>query len=81
VQSKAAMGEMDVNKRTDLITKFCQDALLDVGFIPMANPYLLNCYWPWLKNYYGEIESGYFNEIPMIKEIWIDQSLKKSLGY
>jgi hypothetical protein len=33
-----------------------------------------------LKNYYGELDSGYYNQMAMIKRIWIDQNLKKSLG-
>jgi len=75
------MAEMDSMKRQTLVTQFCQDALVDSGIIPMANPYILNCYWPWLKNYYGEIDAGAHNQLPMIKEMWIDQALKKSMGY
>jgi len=50
--------------------------------IGLGNPYSLNCYWPWLKNYYGEISAGNYSDVaPMISEMWIDQNLKKSLGY
>jgi peptide/nickel transport system substrate-binding protein len=55
--------------------------LADAGYVPFADPYLINCYWPWLKNYYGEIDAGYNNQVPLVSRIWIDQSLKKSLGY
>jgi peptide/nickel transport system substrate-binding protein len=63
------------------VTQFCKDALTDAGFIPFADPYILNCYWPWVKNYYGEVDAGYHNQIPMISRIWIDQNLKTSLGH
>jgi hypothetical protein len=43
--------------------------------IPFADPVELNCYWPWLKNYYGETDAGYSNLMPMISELWIDPSL------
>jgi peptide/nickel transport system substrate-binding protein len=40
----------------------------------------LNCYWPWINNYYSELDTGYYNGCPIISRIWIDQNLKKSLG-
>ena len=54
--------------------------MTDCGTIGFANPYSLNVYWPWFKNYYGELEASYYNEMPMIMRGWIDQNLKKSLG-
>jgi len=78
--ANAILGEQDSVKRDALVKQFCQDALLDAGFIPMANPANLVCYWPWLKNYYGETDAAYHNQVPMVARIWIDQNLKKSLG-
>jgi hypothetical protein len=34
-----------------------------------------------MKNYYGELDAGYYNQIPMIKTMWINQVQKKSLGH
>lgn len=34
----------------------------DVGDIGFANANVLNCYWPWLKNYYGEIDASYYKD-------------------
>ena len=43
------------------------DQAYQIGF---ANPYVLNCYWPWVKNYYGEISAGNYSDImPMVTEI------------
>jgi hypothetical protein len=33
-----------------------------------------------MKNYYQEIETGYEDKMPMIERIWIDQSMKTSMG-
>ena len=50
--------------------------------IGLANPFMLNCYWPWVKNYYGEISAGNYSDVmPMLKQIWIDRALKTKLGY
>jgi peptide/nickel transport system substrate-binding protein len=37
-------------------------------------------YWPWVKNYSGEITIGY-DDASWPQYIWIDQDLKKSMGY
>ncbi len=37
-------------------------------------------YWPWLKNYSGEITIGY-DDMSFMWYIWIDQDLKKNMGY
>ncbi|MBN2239372.1 MAG: hypothetical protein JW712_06335, partial [Dehalococcoidales bacterium] len=48
-------------------------------YIPVPGPYLTNFWQPWLKNYYGEVQIGY--QPYYIRFSWIDQELKKSLGY
>jgi len=77
----AALQEEDPIKQQADVTQFCKDAILDCGVLPMTNPYKLNCYWPWLENYYGEVDAAYHSQIPMISELWINQSLKTSIGY
>jgi len=38
-------------------------------------------WWPWVKNYYGEFETGQYCQYPLSSTIWIDQDLKKEMGY
>jgi peptide/nickel transport system substrate-binding protein len=73
--------EMDAAKRVGEETTLALAMLADVGMIPFAQPYKLNCYWPWMKNYYGELDAGYYNQMPMIKTMWIDQTVKTSMGH
>ena len=54
--------------------------LEDAGWLPMADQTADNYWWPWMKNYYQEIETGYEDKMPMIERIWIDQSMKTSMG-
>jgi peptide/nickel transport system substrate-binding protein len=58
-----------------------QSFMGDVSTIGFANATAYNCYWPWFKNYYGELDASYYNAMPMITRGWIDRDLKKSLGY
>jgi peptide/nickel transport system substrate-binding protein len=81
VEAVTVTTDQDTAKRQADVTQWCKDAIADAGILSMANPYILNCYWPWLKNYYGEIDGGYHNQVVMIREMWIDQNLKKSMGY
>jgi len=81
VEANAALQEEDPTKAQADITQFCKDALLDCGIIPMTDPYVLNCYWPWLGNYYGETDGCYHSQIPMLREIWVNKTLKSSLGH
>jgi peptide/nickel transport system substrate-binding protein len=37
--------------------------------------------WPWVKNYYGELRVGAWRAGPIFARIWIDQDLKKKMGY
>jgi peptide/nickel transport system substrate-binding protein len=48
-------------------------------FLPA--PYTYTLWWPWVKNFSGEysLGAGHFNNFP--RYIWIDQDLKKSMGY
>ena len=47
----------------------------------MPAPYAYIMWWPWVKNYHGEQDTGYFTPYNYSKYIWIDQTLKKSMGY
>lgn len=57
---------------------YCID---QVSHIPMGNPTLLLAWWPWVKNYYGEIDGGYDNCSAYVSTLWIDQDLKAEMGY
>ena len=44
-------------------------------------PHSYNMWWPWLKNYHGEGNLGYDNQMAISWYVWIDQDMKKSMGY
>ncbi|MFC2038696.1 ABC transporter substrate-binding protein [Chloroflexota bacterium] len=49
--------------------------------IPVPYVWKYHMWWPWLKNYTGEESVGYFNSPNWITYTWIDQDLKKEMGY
>jgi ABC-type transport system substrate-binding protein len=79
-QQSAIGATIDAATRTTLEQKLGLAIEDDVPFLPFAMANSLDCYWSWVKNYYGEVDTGWFNQQPIINRIWIDQNLKKSLG-
>jgi peptide/nickel transport system substrate-binding protein len=58
-------------------------ALSQVYYIPMPVAPTYIFWWPWLKNYSGEIQIGESlrHEDAWFKYIWLDQELKMSMGF
>jgi peptide/nickel transport system substrate-binding protein len=52
-----------------------------VPCIILPTSYVYAAWWPWVKNYYGEQRVGAHRAAPIIARIWIDQELKKKMGY
>ena len=48
-------------------------------FVPA--PYIYHIWWPWVKNFRGEVSTGYARSWRHLRYLWIDQELKKSMGY
>ncbi len=49
--------------------------------IILPQPYVYVSWWPWVKNYYGELRVGQQRSGPIHARIWIDQEMKKKMGY
>jgi peptide/nickel transport system substrate-binding protein len=47
-------------------------------FLPTA--YTYTGWWPWVKNYGGELRAGAERPGPIHARVWIDQELKKKMG-
>ena len=49
--------------------------------IPLGDGHDITYVWPWVKNYFGEIETGFVSVGPIGARIWLDQALKQEMGY
>jgi peptide/nickel transport system substrate-binding protein len=56
-------------------------ALEQVYQIGMPAALGYHAYWPWLENYYGEIDASHLNPVPMIARMWVNQAKKAALGF
>ncbi len=52
-----------------------------VPCIILPTAYFYTAWWPWVKNYYGEIRTGAHQSAPIISRIWVDEEMKKKMGY
>jgi len=76
----ALLQETDVAKRSADLKAIAIEWLEKCWYIPVGNPNYLNYYWPWVKNYWGVWSTG-SNSVKIQSLVWINQDLKKSLGY
>jgi len=66
--------------KVDKIHRELMPYLLEQAYvIPLPAPYRYRFWWPWVKNYSGELSLGYYNTGNYAKYIWIDQELKRSM--
>ncbi|MBI2829969.1 MAG: ABC transporter substrate-binding protein [Chloroflexi bacterium] len=78
VQKAAGSGNF---AEADRLYKELMKYVLDQAWvIPRVNPSTYTMWWPWLKNYKGEVAVGYINR-HFSYWVWLDQELKKSMGY
>lgn len=47
----------------------------------LPSPYVYTAWWPWVRNYGGELGAGASRPGPIYARIWIDQDLKERMGF
>ncbi|MBA7557226.1 hypothetical protein ES705_49970 [subsurface metagenome] len=72
---------VDTADRNAILKELALIALDDVPYIPIAVEAFNATWWPWVKNYYGEWEASSYGPGPVAAYAWIDQDLKKEMGY
>ena len=52
----------------------------EAPYLWLPTQYLYTAWWPWVKNYGGELRAGAVRPWPIYARMWIDQDLKKELA-
>lgn len=78
---EAAYQERDESKRQAALRTITTDILDKAPYIWLPTPYVYTAWWPWVKGYAGELRAGAVRPGPIYARIWIDQDLKKKMGY
>jgi len=71
----------DPGVRSEKFKDLALELIWDNDMVMLPAPKALVIWWPWLQNYYGEINFGYNNIVPALSRMWIDKEVKDELGY
>ncbi len=69
----------DVAKRKAAVRDLFPYTIEQAWFIQPPNPYVYEAWWPWVKNYHGEVNVGYMDNYNAGIWVWLDQALKKKI--
>ena len=76
-----AFATRDEKDRQVIIKEMTREILAKAPYIWLPGQYIYTAWWPWVKNYDGELRVGAVKPGPIYARIWIDQELKKKMGY
>jgi len=76
-----AQSTKDIDERTAIYKDLGVYFLEEVAWLYFGNFSRLVGYWPWVRNYYGELDAGIRHFTPIIARLWLDQDLKEDMGY
>ncbi|MBX3619640.1 MAG: ABC transporter substrate-binding protein [Rhizobacter sp.] len=74
------LAEPDERVRQVKVRQMTRIILAQAPAIFLPSPYVYTGWWPWVKNYGGELRAGAERPGPIHARIWIDQELKKKMG-
>ena len=80
--SEAALAETDQTKQNKMLieaNRYIIEERVPHVWLPTQTVY--RAWWPWVKNYAGELRAGAVRPAPIYARIWIDQKLKKEMGF
>jgi peptide/nickel transport system substrate-binding protein len=76
-----AYATRDEGERQAVIREMTREIIDQAPYVWLPIPYLYSAWWPWVKNYDGELRVGAVKPGPIYARIWLDQELKKKMGY
>lgn len=76
------MADPDPARRDEIMKEAAVYFMGNVEEFGLVETSTLTCWWPWVKNYYGETDSGGSGNIAIIAAYsWIDEDIKSSMGF
>ncbi len=73
--------EPDERVRQVKVRLLVREVMEQAPMIFLPSPYTFTGYWPWVKNYGGELRAGAERPGPIHARMWVDQELKKKMGF
>ena len=79
---KDALAQTDQSAQDEMLIA-ANDYIIEerVPHVWLPSQVVYRAWWPWVKNYHGEIRVGAVRPGPIYARIWIDEDLKKEMGF
>ena len=71
----------DEEKRKAMVREMTVEILDQAPYVWLPTQYLYTAWWPWVKNYDGELRAGAVRPAPIYARLWLDLEMKKELGF
>lgn len=71
----------DENERIKMLRGLTREVLEQAPYVWLPIPYVHTAWWPWVKNYGGELRAGAVRPWPIYARLWIDEELKAKMGF
>ena len=71
----------DEPMRQQMLRDLTVEILDKAPYVWLPIPYVYAAWWPWVQNYNGELRAGAERAGPIYARIWIDQEMKKKMGF
>ena len=71
----------DDAERQRIIRGITREMLDQAPYVWLPIPYVYTAWWPWVKNYGGELRAGAVRPGPIYARLWIDREMKREMGF
>jgi peptide/nickel transport system substrate-binding protein len=78
---ESVFRQKDEATRIKMLRELTREIIDQAPYVWMPIPYVYSAWWPWVKNYGGELRVGAVRPGPIYARIWIDQDMKKKMGF
>lgn len=68
-------------ERIQIIREMTIEILDEAPYVWLPTGYTYTAWWPWVRNYGGELRAGAVRPGPIYARIWIDQDMKEEMGF
>jgi len=76
-----AFATRDETQRITKLRELTVNILDEAPYVWLPTTYVYTAWWPWVKNYNGELRAGAVRPGPIYARIWLDQQMKKDMGF
>jgi peptide/nickel transport system substrate-binding protein len=80
-QYNKAAATVNTTDRNAILKQLCTQLIDTTAYIPIGATDFNTYWWPWVKNYYGEYDTGAYQPAYWQAELWIDPAAKTAAGY